>query len=56
MFAAAVVEFGKVDLVGHLPIIASLALVAMRGSGDVGHSKMDAKAWGRRWGVHLPVR
>ena len=36
MFAAAVLEFGKVDLVGHLPIIASLALVVTRGNGDVG--------------------
>jgi hypothetical protein len=37
MFTAAVLEFGKVDLVGHLPIIASLALVVMRGNGDVGN-------------------
>lgn len=37
MFTAAVLEFGKVDLVGHLPIIASLALVVTRGNGDVGN-------------------
>jgi hypothetical protein len=37
MFTAAVLEFGKVDLVGHLPIIASLVLVVTRGNGDVGN-------------------
>ena len=37
MFTAAVLEFGKVDLVGHLPIIAALVLVVTRGNGDVGN-------------------
>ncbi len=36
MFSGAVVEFGKVDLVGHMPIIASLTLVLLVGNGQVG--------------------
>jgi len=36
MFSAAVFEFGKVDLIGHLPIIASLFVVVAVGNGDIG--------------------
>ena len=38
MFCSAVLEFGKLDLVGYLPIIASLLLVVAAGNGAVGQA------------------
>ena len=50
MFGAAVLEFGKLDLVGHLPIMAALVLVLMVGNSDVGNV---ASLSGHRLAVRL---
>lgn len=36
IFGSAVLEFGRVDLVGHFPIIAVLAITIWKGNGQVG--------------------
>lgn len=49
IFLGAVVDFGRVDLVGHMPIIAALGITAVFGNGRIGtFASFAGKPWATR--------
>ncbi|MGV1769860.1 hypothetical protein ACQZ6B_06770 [Agrobacterium vitis] len=55
IFGSAVLEFGRVDLVGHFPIIAVLAITIWKGNGQVGAAVNFTRKSALKRAVLLPI-